>query len=85
MSDNRMHDNPIDTWDYQWFFTRLSQSGLSTVPRVNLVSNLGFRGDATHAGAFDARTANLGRGELTRIEHPAFVVPALVITLPVMV
>jgi len=70
-----MYAKSIDTWDYQWFFTRLSQSGLSVVPRVNLVSNLGFRGDATHTGAFDAKTANLERGELARIEHPDFVVP----------
>jgi hypothetical protein len=70
-----MHAKLIDTWDYQWFFTRLSQSGLSTVPKVNLVSNLGFRGDATHTGAFNSKTANLKRGELASIKHPAFVVP----------
>jgi hypothetical protein len=38
----------IDTWDYQWSLARLLQSGLSIVPAVNLVSNLGFRDDATH-------------------------------------
>jgi hypothetical protein len=74
-SFDAMYAKSIDTWDYQWFFTRLSQSGLSAVPRVNLVSNLGFRGDATHTGAFNARTANVERGELACIEHPAFVVP----------
>lgn len=70
-----MYAKSIDTWDYQWFFTRLSQGGLSTVPNVNLVSNLGFRGDATHTAAFNDRVANLERGELVGIEHPAFVVP----------
>ena len=40
--------NQVDTWDYQWSFARLLQSGLSIVPAVNLVSNLGFREDATH-------------------------------------
>ncbi|MGI0484474.1 glycosyltransferase family 2 protein [Pantanalinema rosaneae CENA516] len=38
----------IDTWDYVWSFARLSQSGLSIVPSINLVSNLGFGLDATH-------------------------------------
>jgi hypothetical protein len=38
----------IDTWDFQWLFTRLSQSGLSIIPSKNLVSNLGFRNDGTH-------------------------------------
>ena len=36
------------TWAYQWTFARLMQSGLSVVPAVNLVSNVGFGPDATH-------------------------------------
>jgi hypothetical protein len=38
----------VDCWDYQWCFTRwrLGQAGI--VPSRNLVSNLGFRSDATH-------------------------------------
>ncbi|HJW27910.1 MAG TPA: hypothetical protein VJ508_01540, partial [Saprospiraceae bacterium] len=38
----------IDTWDYQWSFARLAQQGLSVVPSVNLISNIGFGRDATH-------------------------------------
>jgi hypothetical protein len=38
----------IDTWDYQWHFARLVQSGLSIVPAVNLISNLGFGVDSTN-------------------------------------
>ncbi len=45
------HQNRIDTWDYRWRFARLVQSGLSIVPSVNLVSNIGFRHDATHTTA----------------------------------
>jgi hypothetical protein len=40
--------NLIDTWDYQWLFARLVQSGLSVVPSVNLISNIGFGQEATH-------------------------------------
>ncbi len=40
--------NGLDTWDYQWFFTRVSNSGLSVVPTLNLISNIGFGEDATH-------------------------------------
>lgn len=36
------------SWDAQWLFARLSQSGLSIVPSVNLVENIGFGEDATH-------------------------------------
>ena len=38
----------IDTWDFQWMFTCWIQSGLCILPNVNLVSNIGFRADATH-------------------------------------
>ncbi len=49
----------IDTWDYQWSFARLLQSGLSVVPSVNLVSNIGFGKDATHTINFFDSKANL--------------------------
>ena len=38
----------IDTWDYQWQFARWSHNGLSVVPNVNLIKNIGFNADATH-------------------------------------
>lgn len=38
----------IDTWDYQWAFARFLEAGLSVVPSLNLISNLGLRADATH-------------------------------------
>ena len=38
----------LDTWCYQWMFACWSQNGLSIVPSVNLVSNLGFTKEATH-------------------------------------
>ena len=43
----------IDTWDYQWGFAKLINSGLSVIPNVNLVSNIGFRADATHTTGSD--------------------------------
>lgn len=39
----------IDTWDHQWFYTNLIHRSLSIVPRGNLVTNMGFGGDATHS------------------------------------
>lgn len=38
----------MNTWDYQLLFTAWQNERLSIVPSVNLVSNLGFRSDATH-------------------------------------
>lgn len=42
----------IQCWDYQWSFARLLYSGLSIVPSLNLVLNIGFGKESTHC--FDA-------------------------------
>jgi hypothetical protein len=36
------------TWDYQWAFAQWINEGLSIIPRVNLVSNIGYGSSATH-------------------------------------
>jgi hypothetical protein len=35
-------------WDYAWALTSWLEGALSVVPEVNLVTNVGFRSDATH-------------------------------------
>jgi len=60
-----------DTWDYQWFFTCFTNSGLTALPNRNLVSNVGFGEDASHTtNVADPTDANQGLGELI---HPQFV------------
>ena len=39
----------MNTWDYQLMFSAWQHECLSIAPSVNLVSNLGFRADATHS------------------------------------
>lgn len=42
-------DHPIDTWDYQLFFSILSHDGLNIIPINNLCKNIGFgHVDAIH-------------------------------------
>lgn len=41
-------DNPIDTWDYQLTLSIWKNKGISIIPNVNLVSNIGFGVQATH-------------------------------------
>lgn len=53
----------LQTWDYQWFYTRAANSGLSIVPTVNLVANIGFGADATHTTS--ESTAVLERKEIS--------------------
>jgi hypothetical protein len=38
----------IDTWDYQWMFSMWMQKGMSIIPQVNMVENIGFGNDATN-------------------------------------
>lgn len=63
---NKTYAGEIDTWDYQWHFARLLYSGLTAVPAVNLVSNIGFRDDATHTKGTSV-AANL---PISAIEFP---------------
>lgn len=55
----RTYDGKIDTWDYQWGFTRHINSGLSVVPARNLVSNTGYGEGATHTTDEENSKANL--------------------------
>jgi hypothetical protein len=64
------YEGKIDTWDYIWFYTCLSQSGLAVLPDVNLVSNLGFGPDATHTFDVDSHFANMPAGEIGQLKHP---------------
>jgi len=64
----------IDTWDYQWTFACWIQHGLTVLPNINLVSNIGFGEDATHTTAA-SRIGNLPAEALSfPLKHPAFVI-----------
>lgn len=45
---DNIYNGKIDTWDYQMNFTCWSQNMLVILPNINLISNIGFDGDATH-------------------------------------
>ena len=71
---DKVHDGEIDTWAYQWVYTCLITKGLSIVPSVNLISNLGFREDATHTSSKKSPRAALETTELVfPLTHPSYV------------
>lgn len=73
-----VHAGTIDTWDYQLVFANWSQHRLCITPGRNLVSNIGFRADATHTSS-DSELANLPSGPMTfPLRHPPVVVPDFV-------
>lgn len=57
-------DDAKHVWDRQWMITVRRRRGLTVVPNVNLVSNIGFGTDATHtthtAGFADLPAEGLG-------------------------
>ncbi|QDA58884.1 glycosyltransferase family 2 protein [Hymenobacter jejuensis] len=68
------HARTLDTWDYQWSFAVLVQSGLCITPAVNLISNIGFGGGATHTHNAAHPLAELPVRALAQpYRHPSFV------------
>jgi hypothetical protein len=63
----QVHAGAIDTWDMQWSFARIIQSGLSVVPAVNLIHNIGFGAEATHTRR---DTAGIGAIPSSPLEFP---------------
>jgi hypothetical protein len=69
------YDNKVNSWAYCWTFACWIQNGLTILPNVNLVSNIGFGEDATHTSSSKSRVANLGVQEMNfPLEHPLFVI-----------
>ena len=62
-----------NTWDYPWLCTCWQNSGLTILPNVNLVSNIGFRSDGTHVTG-ESKFANMTVEDIGEIRHPSFLV-----------
>jgi len=68
----QVYDGHIDSWGYRWTLTCWLQSGLTILPSVNLVTNIGFGPEATH-------TTSLANERPTQpmqfpLQHPPFVI-----------
>jgi hypothetical protein len=68
-------NNKIDTWDYQWMYSRIRQGSYCVIPDVNLVANIGFGEDATHTTGQAHELAALPIGKLNfPLEHKDYIV-----------
>ena len=65
-------DSTPDSWAYRWAFTCVVNRGLTALPKVNLVKNIGFGSDATHTlyTAPERTTSSLQSSSLV---HPLFI------------
>lgn len=61
------------SWDYAWQFTHFANGGLSAVPSVNLIRNIGYGEMATHTKKKSGVHLQ-SAGELSSIHHPLEVV-----------
>ena len=66
---NDLFENKIDTWDLQWGFAKLINSGLNIIPSTNLIQNIGCGIDATHTHGSHP-WANLAIKSIENINHP---------------
>ena len=64
-----------DTWDYQWQYALSINNGLAIIPNINLVSNIGFEGEATHTTANIHMLANRPTKSIDTILHPIIIEP----------
>lgn len=72
---NGVKRGEIDTWDYQLAILNYLNNGLSVCPNVSLITNIGFRNDATHSINPHDRAANILLGEINEITYPKDMVP----------
>ena len=64
----------IDSWGFVWAFCAMAQGGLTCVPKVNLIRNIGFGEGATHTTENSHPRANLATQSLDfPLRHPLYV------------
>ena len=68
---NRTYSGLLDTWDYQWVYSIWIRNGITILPNVNLVSNIGFGEDATHTKVKNSVYANIPIEKMNfPLQHP---------------
>lgn len=69
-----VYEGNVDTWDYQWHLTVLIQHGLAVVPRVNMISNIGFGEIATHTKNLASPVSSLLTFDMDDpLRHPPYI------------
>jgi len=68
---DRVYHGKLDTWDFQWVFACWLNGMVGIQPAVNLISNIGFRADATHTTTTQSDLAAIpGEGLGLPLHHP---------------
>lgn len=68
-----------DVWDYQWLLACWINSGYRILPEVNLISNVGFRPDATHTFGESPMANQRTHAIEFPLKHPSFVTRSVIV------
>jgi hypothetical protein len=72
----KTYQKGVNTWDYQWTYTIWNQGGVTILPNVNLISNIGYETGGTHTNVVDNDMANLPVKEMIfPLTHPKTITP----------
>lgn len=70
-----VYDGVLNTWDVIWLYSLWRNQGLTILPLVNLVSNIGFGDSATHTTMADSPQANMAVAAMGfPLQHPPVIV-----------
>jgi len=64
-----VYSGTLDTWDFPWTLACWQHSGMTALPEINLVSNIGFGEAGTHTTS-QTPYANLPRFSIGDLVHP---------------
>ena len=70
-----VHEEKIDTWDYQWNLAAWSQGMVAIVPETNLIANIGFGAGATHTRGASPYAAMKTGAMAFPLRHPEILLP----------
>lgn len=74
--DDLYDSRRVDIWDYHWHLAVFQLGGLAVVPKVNLISNIGFGEDATHTFNYRESCTELETGQMKfPLIHPIEIAP----------
>lgn len=70
-----VYEKHIDSWAYCWTLSCWAQSGLTILPSVNLISNIGFGSEGSHTLNRRSKFANMKFEDIgLPLIHPPFVI-----------
>jgi hypothetical protein len=71
----KTYEHKVNTWDYQWVFSCVSNNGLAAIPKYNLIANIGLYG--VHSNGIIDRFSNMPMKaiDIDNLVHPLTVSP----------